>query len=460
MEHRRNKILVGGDQKAARRFIGPANSQMEILKQQMSFQNLSQGVRRVWLHDDVYVECVKCFNYQECRIWVRPREEELKLCDYNKYISIKCNDYVTLLFIGGEGEIKKEPGYPRLYEDMPELKYIKSLGSSFVANKPIASEQVVYDEVDCSTGTYENITVTDSYDAGFYNEYISDCYAKRTYYKDVLGECYYQDSNQYEDIYEEGGTHERTRTEYKGREFELEYEEGGSDFILEAIEHRELDLSSFSWYHYWSCDEECGTSNSYSTDTTSYNFNNIEIASYTETIETDRDTCCDAPYDDYVRHEEGTRLKRYRPEFDTPTKERSLDVRPYSSRVDLFSVCFFVWEINQYAMHTDDRYENMEYVDYLPNSEVNCQSFLYIAPPEGGALNEPFSSYNTSSVIDDAILELITYAKDKEGWEPPETWDDVTAVHQDSRSNLWYDPDISVSAFIGIFKGENKWLIF
>lgn len=72
------KILVGGNQTAAKRFIGPANSQMEILKNQMSFQNLSQGVRRVWLYDDVYVECIKCFNYQECKIWVRPVEREVK----------------------------------------------------------------------------------------------------------------------------------------------------------------------------------------------------------------------------------------------------------------------------------------------------------------------------------------------------------------------------------------------
>ena len=51
-----NKILCGGDTKRAKNFIGPANSQMEILKQEMSFQNLKQGVRRVRLADGVYVE--------------------------------------------------------------------------------------------------------------------------------------------------------------------------------------------------------------------------------------------------------------------------------------------------------------------------------------------------------------------------------------------------------------------
>lgn len=67
-------MLVGGDQKKAKTFLGPARSQLEILKQDMSFQNLSQGVRKIWLNSDVYVECRKIFNYQECRVWVRPTE--------------------------------------------------------------------------------------------------------------------------------------------------------------------------------------------------------------------------------------------------------------------------------------------------------------------------------------------------------------------------------------------------
>ena len=72
-----NKILCGGDTKRAKNFIGPANSQMEILKQEMSFQKLKQGVRRVRLDYGVYVECVKLFNYQACKIWVEPRPLEV-----------------------------------------------------------------------------------------------------------------------------------------------------------------------------------------------------------------------------------------------------------------------------------------------------------------------------------------------------------------------------------------------
>lgn len=69
-------MLVGGDEKKAKAFLGPARSQMEILKNQMSFQNLSQGIRRLWLNNNVYVECRKIFDYQECRVWVRPELEK------------------------------------------------------------------------------------------------------------------------------------------------------------------------------------------------------------------------------------------------------------------------------------------------------------------------------------------------------------------------------------------------
>ena len=75
MEINLNKHLVGGDKRRAMVFIGPANSQMELLRRDMSFQGLKQGVRRVWLHKDVYIECRKVFNYQECRIWVAPKTQ-------------------------------------------------------------------------------------------------------------------------------------------------------------------------------------------------------------------------------------------------------------------------------------------------------------------------------------------------------------------------------------------------
>ncbi len=67
-----NKIKIAGDREKARCYIGQAVSQMNILINQMSFQNLTQGWRRLWLNENVYIECGKVFNHQECRIWHRP----------------------------------------------------------------------------------------------------------------------------------------------------------------------------------------------------------------------------------------------------------------------------------------------------------------------------------------------------------------------------------------------------
>ena len=72
------KMLVSGDKKAALNFLGQARSQLEILKNQMSHQNLSQGIRRLWLNDSVYIECKKIFNYQECRVFVKEIIEKIE----------------------------------------------------------------------------------------------------------------------------------------------------------------------------------------------------------------------------------------------------------------------------------------------------------------------------------------------------------------------------------------------
>jgi hypothetical protein len=97
------KILVGGDKNKAETFIGQAKSQMELLKNQMSFQNLKQGVRRLWLNNDVFVECVKCFNYQECKIWARPfGGEEHPLKPVYFYVRIFCKDFYSVMEDGRE----------------------------------------------------------------------------------------------------------------------------------------------------------------------------------------------------------------------------------------------------------------------------------------------------------------------------------------------------------------------
>jgi len=66
------KILTSGDVKQAKTFIGQAKSQMEILKKFMNFQELSQGIRKIWLNQRTYIECKKVYDYQECKIHVIP----------------------------------------------------------------------------------------------------------------------------------------------------------------------------------------------------------------------------------------------------------------------------------------------------------------------------------------------------------------------------------------------------
>lgn len=83
------KILVSGNRDRAQNFIGAAKSQLEILKKQMTFQNLTQAVRRVWLLEDVYVECTVCHDYEECRIWAQEfSEEEVTYKDVYFYVRI------------------------------------------------------------------------------------------------------------------------------------------------------------------------------------------------------------------------------------------------------------------------------------------------------------------------------------------------------------------------------------
>lgn len=70
------KITLLGDKIRAEEYIGVAESQMHTLIRDMSFQNLSQSIRRVRLFGDVFIECIKVFNYQECQIFIPLEEEE------------------------------------------------------------------------------------------------------------------------------------------------------------------------------------------------------------------------------------------------------------------------------------------------------------------------------------------------------------------------------------------------
>lgn len=62
------KILVSGDKLEARKYTAQAKKQMNILLQDMAFQNLKQGIRRVEF-GNIKIICKKIFNYQECSIY-------------------------------------------------------------------------------------------------------------------------------------------------------------------------------------------------------------------------------------------------------------------------------------------------------------------------------------------------------------------------------------------------------
>jgi len=67
------KITLLGDKGKARNFIGAAQSQMRILENQLSFQKLNQGARRVQLTPGgVITESIVCFNLREVRIYCPP----------------------------------------------------------------------------------------------------------------------------------------------------------------------------------------------------------------------------------------------------------------------------------------------------------------------------------------------------------------------------------------------------
>jgi hypothetical protein len=81
------KIIITGDIDRGKTYIGQADSQLNILQNQMRFQNLKQGWRTVKLADDVVVECWSCFSLSAVRIHVVPAgpeveklEEEKKKC--------------------------------------------------------------------------------------------------------------------------------------------------------------------------------------------------------------------------------------------------------------------------------------------------------------------------------------------------------------------------------------------
>jgi len=66
------KITTSGDKEYARKFIGAAQSQLRILENQLKFQDLEQGVRKVRLDPRTTCEASFCFDLSEVKIYSEP----------------------------------------------------------------------------------------------------------------------------------------------------------------------------------------------------------------------------------------------------------------------------------------------------------------------------------------------------------------------------------------------------
>jgi len=88
------KIVILGDITKGKQYLGQADSQLNILQNQMSFQNLQQSWRTVRLAKDVIVECFSGFNLSEVRIHATPLKplepslEPERLCFCNCCVAI------------------------------------------------------------------------------------------------------------------------------------------------------------------------------------------------------------------------------------------------------------------------------------------------------------------------------------------------------------------------------------
>jgi len=119
------KITLLGDKKYAQYFIGAAQSQLRILENQMSFQNLKQGIRRIRFNSRTIIEARICFNLREVKIYCLSAIRGIKK-EYEKlpklYVYVTISDYVTIwdLLTGevaedvcnNEGHINDESGNP------------------------------------------------------------------------------------------------------------------------------------------------------------------------------------------------------------------------------------------------------------------------------------------------------------------------------------------------------------
>ncbi|MBE9570766.1 MAG: hypothetical protein IMF11_09065 [Proteobacteria bacterium] len=112
------KITLRGDKVYAKNFIGAAQSQLRILENQMDFQGLKQGTRKVQLNPRITVEALVCFNLREVIINCLPTYiEEEKIKELREPCSIQ------LLTFKIEGDCINNLNYiPEMWEEETCIK--------------------------------------------------------------------------------------------------------------------------------------------------------------------------------------------------------------------------------------------------------------------------------------------------------------------------------------------------
>jgi len=86
------KVTVSGDVEKGKSYIGLAQSQMNILENQMQFQGLKQSSRTVKYSNGLVIECWSCFSLRQVTVFYpggeRFQEEKGKLCFCNCHMSV------------------------------------------------------------------------------------------------------------------------------------------------------------------------------------------------------------------------------------------------------------------------------------------------------------------------------------------------------------------------------------
>jgi len=90
------RLQFFGNTHAAKEFKRFALTQLEILKRQMSFQGLKQGVRRITPFPGVLIECTSKFGNTEIKVYVQPTNFEYQQHQGNVLEKRKINKKITL----------------------------------------------------------------------------------------------------------------------------------------------------------------------------------------------------------------------------------------------------------------------------------------------------------------------------------------------------------------------------